>query len=217
MSPTRGLLRCLRASSLGVVGFVLALGAHVAAGGVAPAPEVLLLLAGLIALAATLLTGVRLSPLRLGASLAAMQVVLHETFMWLGAPGGCLMTGMSPTAGGPMGNGNGTVPDCATGMAQAGMGHGSVFAATTMIGAHLVATAVLAALLAYGEKVLWFLAGCVRTPRWLRVGLAELPVVRDAASHAQRTPRLIFPCGGVGRRGPPQGMLAIVCLVIDGI
>ena len=56
-SPAQGLLRGLRAASLGVVGFVLALVAHLAAGGAAPGPVVLLLLAGLIGVASVLLTG----------------------------------------------------------------------------------------------------------------------------------------------------------------
>ena len=64
LSPTGGVLRGLRTASLGVTGFVLALMAHVAAGGGAPGPVALLLLAGLIGLGAFLLTVVRLSPLR---------------------------------------------------------------------------------------------------------------------------------------------------------
>ena len=59
----------------------------------------LLLLAGLIGLAAVFLTGVRLSLLRIGKSLSTMQVVVHEVFRRLGARTGRLMTGMSPTAG----------------------------------------------------------------------------------------------------------------------
>ena len=47
----------MRAASLEVVGFVHALAAHVAAGGGTPGPVVLLLLGGLIGLAAVLLTG----------------------------------------------------------------------------------------------------------------------------------------------------------------
>ena len=208
-SPTRGLLRALRAASLGVVGFVLALVAHLAAGGAAPGPVVLLFLAGLVSLAAVLLTGTRLSPVRVGVSLTAMQVVLHGVFMWLGAPTACLMSG-SP--GGPMGHGGGPAPlvECATGMASLGMSQGSTFAATAMVGAHVAATAVMAALLAYGEQVLWFLAGCVRPPRWLRVGLAELSAVRVAFSGAPRMLPVRIACGGVGRRGPPpMGLFAI--------
>ncbi len=207
MSPTRGLWRGLRASSLGVVAFVLALSAHVAAGGVAPGPGVLLLLAGLIGLAASLLTGVRLSPLRVGVSLTAMQVVLHEAFMWLGVPGGCLMMGMSPTAGGSMSHGNRSAVECTPSLANAGLGHSSVFSVTTMVGAHIVATAVMAALLAYGERVLWFLAGFVRAPRWLRVPRPELPTAGSASSRSPQMIRVLFPCGGVGRRGPPPRCL----------
>jgi hypothetical protein len=212
LTPTRGLLRALRAASLGVVGFVLALVAHLAAGGAAPGPVVLLFLAGLVSLAAVLLTGTRLSPVRVGVSLTAMQVVLHEVFMWLGAPAGCLMTAVSASPGGHMGQGGPPLPllECSTAMASLGMSQRSVFAATAMVSAHVAATAVMAALLAYGEKVLWFLAGCVRPPRWLRVGLAELSAVRVAFSGAPRMLPVRIACGGVGRRGPPpMGLFAI--------
>lgn len=210
LSPTRGWLRGLRAASLGVVGFVLALVAHVAAGGAAPGPAALLILAALIGLAAVLLTGARLSPVRVVVSLTAMQVVLHEAFMWLASPTACSMTGMSAPAGGPMGHGGQPALECATGMAHAGMGQTSLFAATSMVLAHVASTAVMAALLAYGEQVLWFLARCVRAPRWFRVGLPELPAVRVVSSGAPRMLRVRFACGGVGRRGPPpRGLFAI--------
>jgi hypothetical protein len=205
-SPTRGLLRAMRAALLGVVGFALALIAHLAAGGAAPGPVALLFLAGLLGLAAVLLTGTRLSPVRVGVYLTAMQVVLHEVFMWLGAPAGCVMTGMSGLPGGPIGHGGGPAPlvQCATGIAGLGMSQGSTFAATAMVGAHVAATAVMAALLAYGEQVLWFLAGCVRPPRLLRVGQPELPAVQVVSSRTPQIFRLRFACGGVGRRGPPS-------------
>jgi hypothetical protein len=204
LTPTRGLLRGLRAASLGGVGFVLALVAHLAAGGAAPGPVALLVLAGLISLAAVRLTGTRLSPVRVGVSLTAMQVVLHEAFMWLGAPAACSMSGVSAPPGGPMGHGGGPMPlgECASGMAQA-MGQGSTFAATAMISAHVAAMAVMAALLAYGDQVLWFLAACVLPSQWLRVGLPELPAARVASSGAPRILRLRYARGGVGRRGPP--------------
>ena len=79
------------AAWLGVVGFVLALAAHVAAGRATLGSAVLLLLAGMIGLAAALLTGAQLRPARVGVSLAAMQVVVHEAFMWLSAPAACVM------------------------------------------------------------------------------------------------------------------------------
>lgn len=56
----------MRVCSLGVLGFVLALVAHVAAGGAAPRPVVLILLAGLTGLAAVLLTRVRRSLVGIG-------------------------------------------------------------------------------------------------------------------------------------------------------
>ena len=211
LTPTKGGLRGLRAASLGVVGFVLALVAHVAAGSAAPGAVALLLLAGLTGLASVLLTGVRLSPVRVAGSLAAMQVVLHEAFMWLGSPAACLMTGMNAPAGGHMGHGGQPMLDCATGMTHAGMGQTSLFAATAMVSAHVAATAVMVTLLAYGEQVLWFLAGCVRPPLWLHVGVPELPPMWVVSRGVPRMLRVRFACGGVGRRGPPlRGLFAAV-------
>ena len=210
--PSRGWLRGLRAASLGVAGFVLALAAHMAAGGSAPGPVVLILVAGLVGLGAVLLTERRLSPVRVGVVLTTMQVLLHEVFMWLATPTGCQMTSVNYPSGGPIGHGGGhaALVLCATGMAQQGMGQPSAFATTAMIGAHVAATAVMAALLAYGEQVLWFLAGWVHPPRWLPSGLPELPAVRVFPSGAPRVLRVQVACGGAGLRGPPRwGLFAI--------
>ena len=212
-SPAKGLLRGLRAASLGVVGLALALVAHLAAGGAEPEPVVLFLVAGLIGVASVLLTRVQLSPLRVGVALAGMQVFLHEAFMGLSAPVRCVLTGMSAPASGhvAMGQGGRLAPACATGMAEAGMGQGSMSTAMIMLGAHIAATALMAALLAYGERVLWFLAGWVRPARWLPAALPELRPVRTFSYGAPRVLRVRFTCGGAGRRGPPaEGLLAIV-------
>jgi hypothetical protein len=205
LSPTRGTLRLVRASSLGVVALGLALTAHLAAGGAAPGPVALLLLAVSIGLTTLLLTGVRLSPVRVVVSLAAMQVILHEAFIWLSAPAVCLTPGLSASAGGHMGMVQGGQPvlKCAAGMAHAGMGHSSAFAAMAMLGAHVAATAVMAALLAYGERVMWFLAGWVRPRRWLSVGLPELQAFRVFSFGAPPILQVLFASGGAGLRGPP--------------
>jgi hypothetical protein len=213
LAPAQGLLRGLRAAALGVVGFVLALAAHVTAGGARPGPVVLLLLAGLIGLAAVLLTGARLTPVRVGVSLAAMQVCLHEAFMWLSAPAACVMPVMNAPADGPMGMSQGAQPllNCAASMTHAGMGQSSMFEATAMLGAHVTATALMAALLAYGERVLWFLTGCAPPRRWLPLGMPEFPAVRVLSFCAPQMLRVRLACGGVGRRGPPPwGQFAIV-------
>jgi len=197
----------LRASLLAVVGFTLALVAHVTGGGAVPRPAVLLFLAGLIGLAAVLLTRTRLTPLRVGLALSAMQAGLHEAFMRLGAQAGCPMTDGSLTGGMQMGHGSQPVAVCANGVSHAGLAQSSMLTGTTMIGAHLAATAVMVGLLAYGEKVLWFLAGCVRPARWLRVVPAEAPPARIAAPVAPPTTCLQLTSGGVGRRGPPMSGL----------
>jgi len=178
------LLRWIRAAVLGSVGFALSLVAHVAAGGAAPGSLVLMLMAGLVALAAVLITGARLGPVRVLVALTAMQVVLHEAFMWLGAPAV---------------------------MATMVMGHQPGFSATAMVGAHVAATALTAALLAYGEAVLWFLAGCVRAPLWLCVSPFELSRLWVVSPGVPPVFGVRFACGGVGRRGPPlRGLFAIV-------
>ena len=110
-----------------------------------------------------------------------------------------------------MGQGAQPVHYCDPGMTHAGMGHSSVFAATAMLGAHIAATALMAALLAYGERVLWFLAGWVRPRWWSRVGLPQFLAVRVFSCGAPPMVRVRFACGGVGRRGPPpRGLFAIV-------
>jgi len=211
MRPTRGLLRGLRASSLSLVGFTLALVAHLTAGGSVPGPAMLLLLAGFVGLAAVLLTRTRLTPLRVVMSLSAMQVGLHEAFMRLGPQAGCPLTGGSMAGGMQMGYEGQTMDACATELAHAVLAQGSVLTGATMIGAHLTATAVMAGLLAYGEQALWFLAGCVRPARWLRVAAPEPPPDLIAASCAPRTTCMRFTSGGVGRRGPPMsGLLTAV-------
>jgi hypothetical protein len=212
LSPTRGWLRAARAASFGVVGFVLALAAHVAAGGATPGQPAIVLLAALTGLAAVLLTGVRQGPFRVGVLVCAMQVVLHESFMWLGAPASCAMTAVGASAGGAMSHGGPPAPlfDCAAGMAQVGMDQPSVFAAPVMVGAHVAATAMIAALLAYGETVLWFLAGWALPPRWFSVGLSELPLAREVSSFAPPVLPVRVACGGVGRRGPPTRVLLAI-------
>jgi hypothetical protein len=213
LSPAQGLLRGLRAASLGVVSFLLALAAHVAAGGAAPGPLVVLLLAGLIGAAAVLLTGARLSPVRVVASLAVMQVFLHEALTRLSGPADCLMAGASEPAGGHLGMGQGArlVLDCTTALTHPGMVRGSMSSTVSMLGVHVAATAVMAALLAYGDRVLWALAAWVCPALRLPVGLPELPAARVFSSGAPPMLRVRFPCGGVGRRGPPpRVLLAIV-------
>ena len=207
--PTCGSLRGLRAASLSVVAFVLALVAHLAAGGVAPGPVALVLLAGVIGLAAVLLTRVQLSLPHIAISLGTMQVILHEVFMRLGAPADCVMTGVSSPIDAHMGRAQ-PMLGCATSIAHTQMGHSSMFSAPAMVGAHVTAAVVMALLLAHGEKVLWFLAEFVYPPRWSPMGLPDLLAVRRDCSCAPPRLSVRFAYGGVGRRGPPQrGALAI--------
>jgi hypothetical protein len=139
--------------------------------------------------------------------------------MRLGSPADCSTAVISAPGDMPLGHGAQPALECSSGMvqtmaqtmAQTWMGQSAVSAAATMVGAHAVATAVMAALLAYGEKVLWFLADWVRPARWMRPGLPELPRVPAVSVRAPRMLRVRFNRGGVGRRGPPtRDLLAIV-------
>jgi hypothetical protein len=172
----------------------------------------LTLLAGLIGVAVVLLTAIRLSPVRIGMSLAAMQVVLHEAFMWLGAPADCATAAVSASGAMQMGHSGQPALACATGMAYPEMGQGTTFGTAAMVVAHVAATAAMAALLAYGEQVLWFLARWVRPAPWLRVRPPGVPAAQAASSSAPPPMvRVQLAPGGVGRRGPPpQALSAIV-------
>jgi hypothetical protein len=78
-----------------------------------------------------------------------------------------------------------------TGIGRAGMGRGSVFPPMAMLGAHVAATAAMAA-------------------RRSLVGMSELLVLRVFLVGGPPMLWVQFACGGVGRRGPPPWGLYVV-------
>jgi hypothetical protein len=98
-SPTQGLLRRVARRLAGRCGLCPHPGSPCGGRGGAPGPVRPILLAGLTGLA-MLLTGVRLSLVRVGVSLTAVQVVLHEAFKRLNAPPAWAIAGMRAPAGG---------------------------------------------------------------------------------------------------------------------
>jgi hypothetical protein len=193
-APTRGATRWARAAAFGVGVLTIAAGAHVAGGDALPSLTVLALLAIPVTVAAFALTSRRCGLALLLGSMAAAQVLLHQTLMALATPVPGDMPGqMSATSASAMGG---------HAMAQA---EGRSF---TMTAAHVVATVVTAWLLARGEQALWQLVsrllpalpgesvvvghGCPQTP-----APADVPAL---------VPSLVS--GGVGLRGPPVRLVA---------
>jgi hypothetical protein len=188
----------LRAVALGLVAFTLGLAGHLAGGGAAPAA---LPSAGLAVGAmwvSIFLTGRRLGVLSLGAVLGGSQLVLHQGFTALAPSTGCAVL-----AGPDHHHVAAGLVSCADHGLQTG-GHWP-FSSALMVAAHVVATMLLAAVLAGGERALWFLAGLVGPARMPRP-LAQLPERRGDVAVAGGGVRLLSSLdaiGGVGRRGPP--------------
>jgi hypothetical protein len=193
VTPARGALRLGRAAVLGTCCLLLSLTAHVLAGGAAPSPVALLALAVPVGCLSILVTGERAGLARIGGTLAATQLGLHEGFMLLAQPH-CALPAMA-------GHGHsalaGTTASCTPAMPMAG-------SSVAMVAAHVAAAVATGLLLWQGERLLWALV------TWLAVTIPQavdpLPVPdrrRARLLDVRRTARSLTTIGGVGRRGPP--------------
>jgi hypothetical protein len=178
-----------RVVAFGAAVLTIAAGAHVAAGGVLPSVTVLALLAVPVTMVAVALTGRQCGPVLLVGSMAAAQVLLHETFVALTAE----VPGDLP---GQM------VAASASAMGGHAIAHPDGWS-VTMTAAHVVATVVAALLLARGEQALWQLVSrllptlpCI--PRLLVCGPRQMPMLLSVPA---LRPSLVS--GGWGLRGPP--------------
>ena len=196
--PTHGSLRVMRAGVVGTVAFALSWAAHVAAGGSSPGAGALVLLAALTGLGSTLVTGWRLRPVALVATLGVAQVTLHEALMWLSAPPSALCAGAM---------------QCGSAMpGMPGMHAPPVHSSSgLMVAAHAAATVLLALLLSVGERALWFLATLLRPVlrAWPELPAMPTPTLVGAPTHVARTGPRPFVNGGTGRRGPPRRSVAL--------
>jgi hypothetical protein len=208
--PTHGSLRVIRAAVVGAVAFALSWAAHVAAGGSSPGAGALALLAVLTGLGSTLVTGWRLRPVALVATLGVAQVALHEALMWLSAPQPSLCAGAMPCGSAMPG-----MPGMLSAPGMPGMpglhtppAHGS---SALMLAAHAAATVLLALLLSVGERALWFLATLLRPVlcAWPEPPAMPPSTLVRTHSHVARTGPLPFVSGGTGRRGPPRPGFAL--------
>ncbi|WP_454042026.1 hypothetical protein [Cellulosimicrobium sp. Marseille-Q8652] len=176
--PGTGPLRAARALLLAVAVVALSLVSHDVAGGAAPGAVPLVVLTALAAVAVRPLTRREVGLPRLLSLLGLGQVVLHLVFERCAA--------MSPTA------------------APAPHGHDDPGQVLSMLGAHALATLVLAVVLRYGDACLW------RLWSWLsgrRIPGRPRPVVVGAAvpltSARLPSPRRAPVPGAVGGRAPP--------------
>jgi hypothetical protein len=137
MSPTRGLLRALRASIVSAVCTAACLAGHVLAGGSRPGTLVLVIVVTLLCGAAFVGSRARWTFGRLLLLLGAGQVGFHLLFTVAGEH-----------------------PDTVGGHAPA---PAELAGSVTMAAAHLVAALVLAGLLTWGESWLWRVVAALNT------------------------------------------------------
>ena len=210
VSPTQGLLRWLRASWLGVLGFAASLVTHVAAGGAVPRLMVLCSSGGA---RRTGCGAAHRGPLERGAYRGVLDrnaVGAARGLHVARRPGAIRDDRDGHPASSPMAHGARVMFACATGMTIAGMGQTSGFALAAMLGADAGATTAMVARVGCGEKVLWFLACWVRLSRRLHGGHPELLAMPMVFFGAPQMSRMQPLRGGVGRRGPPTRGLCTI-------
>jgi hypothetical protein len=206
--------RWARALTLPSVLFISALAGHAAAGGVTPAPPVLVFLFVITVAVLVPLVGALISPARIVALLIVGEGLLHIALELLGrstvmtamnnpaamsSPTGCHLM-MQPISAAPYGSG----------MSLMGDGH------VIMLLAHIAAAVAVGMWLAAGERVLWNVVRLAARPvigAWQTV----VAVVRGAVgTMIISRPRfqlcwdlrrtvcgLLWAAGAVSRRGPP--------------
>jgi hypothetical protein len=176
-SPGTGVLHGVRALLLAAVVVGLSLVAHGLAGGARPGAVPLVVLAALTAVAVRPATRREVSVPRLIGLLGAGQVVLHVVFEQ------CALLSVVPGTPGEH-------------------HHPGAVADPLMIGAHVVATFVVALVLRHGESLLWRLWAWL-TARHLPLAPAtitlpsKLVIGRLIAGHGERVPEALR------GRGPP--------------
>src|SRR6478735_767691 len=204
-------LRWTRAGTVATVATLLAVGAHVQAGGPAPSlPVLAFLVLGLTAASATLLAGPA-STVRVVLLTAGGLVVAHQVLTAPSAPAAARSPtpGMAGMAGHHTGHvGEHGAPDAAPGVGA--LAPHLLGADPRMMAAHLAAAVVVGLWLAAGERAVWTLLTDIWRSLRLPVSTApSTPVPAGAAA-----PRLAgttlarMVAGSVVRRGPPP-LLAV--------
>ncbi|MDQ1217096.1 hypothetical protein [Microbacterium arborescens] len=202
--------RALRAGAAATLATFVALLSHVAAGGEPPSALGAALPWALSLVVSLVIVGRRLSVVRLGAAVAAAQVLFHVMFALgvvpLAGSAGVSTAGTSQT--GPMSLHPGHVPLPASVSAPGALA--AVAPDAAMIGAHVLAAVATTLLLHRGERLLAGLIGLAR-----RIAVRLRSVARDAVPSAPaplrvrplvssvRMPRRRALVAAPARRGPP--------------
>jgi hypothetical protein len=205
-TPAHGLLRWVRSAALAVATVGLAATAHTVAGGDVPGWAALGVLTLLTVLACVALTGRRRGVGSVGAAMTGLQVVLHEGFMVL-SPMGC----GGPT-GAPMTHAgmHGTVPATVSCVVRGPVG-GASHLSVSMLAAHGLATLLLAAALAGGERALWRLRHLVAPSLPLEVAVTPEQAVPGVPPAAVVVPTVWTSVSSLVRRGPPSVSAVVPC------
>ncbi|HYN30560.1 MAG TPA: hypothetical protein VES95_11950 [Dermatophilaceae bacterium] len=192
--PAAGRWRALRAAVAATVMVGLSTSAHTLAGGTAADPALLLVLAALVAPLCWWSTRIRLRPAHLVALLLGGQALVHLALTTMAPAGSGTATRVAGHAHGAL------VP------VLAAPGAGATDPATgapglLMLGAHVAATVLTAAVLARGEALLWAVARRLLTSP-ARPTLRARPVRLGLPAPAVAlTPALAGPAGA---RAPPR-------------
>jgi len=209
--------RLLRTVLVGATILGLAAGAHVAAGGVLPAPFIMAALMALHMLCSTAVTKFRLGLPAMLAVLATSQLVLHQAFATLSVtvPSVSMPAGMHDHTQSSQAQAAAILQSVALAPAGSpalsgmdlmhhGMGTGSPMSGW-MLAAHGAATLATALLLAHGENALWALANWLRPLYRSPAAVLRLPA-RQARPAVPPLPLPSLPWRNVRpdtRRGPP--------------
>jgi hypothetical protein len=198
-TPARGSLRWLRSAALAAAAVGLAAAAHLLAGGDVPGLGALSVLTLLTCLVCVLVTGRQRGVVAITATMAALQLVLHEGFMLMAPmaadPGACghvLSEHHGHTAGALQAL-------CGDQLVATGDHLGT---SPTMLLAHTGAVVLLSAALARGERALWLLRRLL-VPRLPACPLPAAPHVTPSPSTAVVLRAPTASARSFSRRGPP--------------
>ncbi len=205
MTAVSAPFRWLRSGAIGGTILALAAGAHTLAGGVLPAPMVMLALTALTAVVSVAVTGIRVPLTLMLALLGASQLLLHNAFDLLSNPTVPTASLVDPAMAHHLMGVPAALAPPATAMTHMSMQPGHPAAALAMTLAHVGATLATAVVLAKGEEALWLLADwlrpLVRLAAPVIVAVAALPSLTAAYSPIRPQPWRNLPADS--RRGPP--------------
>ncbi|MFB0840231.1 MULTISPECIES: hypothetical protein [unclassified Arthrobacter] len=200
MMPAQAPLTLPRA--LTVAGLILgiAAAAHTAGGGRLPATPLLVLLAALVMLPVTVLARRKLGLGTITTALGTGQLALHAAFTAFPSPvEHCTAAGIAAHGH----HQSATFPGCLTATGTMAAHVTGVLPGPVMTGAHILAVAATALLLAHGETMLWRMLDWL-APRSFALHLPVLPHWTTPAPPAGLVIPRLHPCLRIpALRGPP--------------